>query len=90
MLVQASAQKYDKIELAFIFFYKGRCVVLEIDGQPWHRESPCEAGLRLSQRIQNGAIIKRLNAEHSTDAIAAKMLIEKAIGEIDELLRWNY
>ncbi len=89
VLVQASAEKYSKIEPDFIIFYKGRYVVLEIDGQPWHRESPCEAELRLSPMIQNGAIIKRLNAAHFTDAIAAKILIEKAIGEIDEFLRCN-
>ena len=55
-------ESYRRVEPDFVVFHQGRVMVLELDGQQFHHETPAEAHERLTLLHHEGAHIERINA----------------------------
>lgn len=53
---------YRRVEPDFVILNQGRVIVLELDGQQFHHETPAEAHERLTLLQYEGAHIERINA----------------------------
>src|SRR5262249_44351209 len=53
---------YDRIEPDFLLLWQGVLMVVEVDGEQFHKESPLQAHLRTSFLQQEGASIERVPA----------------------------
>ena len=72
-------ESYSRIEPDFLIFWRGKLMVLEIDGKQFHHESPVDAHTRLTILSREGAHIERISSSEcdsmeSATACAARIV----------------
>lgn len=72
-----------RIEPDFVILYKGRTVVLEIDGGSHNLETPVEAQERLAFMEAGGAIVERIRAERCMDLEGALLAVNDMLKKVD-------
>jgi len=63
---------YKRIEPDFVVIKDGIIMIVEVDGDTYHHETPTEAHARLTMLIHEGAILERVKASQCETAEAAK------------------
>jgi hypothetical protein len=71
-----------RMEPDFCLLYKGRLVVLELDGGS-HQETPADAETRLQFLRDNGAIVRRIHASKCDDSEKARVALSDVLKSID-------
>ena len=74
-----------RIEPDFCILYKGKLVVLELDGGS-HWETPADAEKRLIFMRENGAIVRRISAENCGDQERAALEVADVLRSLDSEL----
>jgi hypothetical protein len=80
-------RNYQRIEPDFIILRHGLMVVVEVDGDTVHRESPAEAQERLKMLEHEGARIIRVRAELCATPDLAASYARDLLADIDKLKR---
>jgi hypothetical protein len=70
---------YSRLEPDFVVLKDGVVMVVEVDGDTYHRELPADAHARLAPLDHEGAKIERVRAEDCASAEAAKACAEKLL-----------
>lgn len=70
---------YQRLEPDFIVFEKGTAMLIEIDGDSFHRESPAEAHARTSVFNVEGAFIQRVKASECSSEERALACVRQLI-----------
>jgi very-short-patch-repair endonuclease len=65
-------QNYSRLEPDFVLLKDGVLMVVEVDGDTYHREFPVEAHARLAPLDREGAKIERIRAEECSTPENAK------------------
>lgn len=79
--------KYQRIEPDFILLKDGLVVVLEIDGEGFHRESPAEAEARVRMFKEEGAYIERIPASECDTQAKANKAADQIVKLFEKLRR---
>jgi hypothetical protein len=78
-------QTYQRIEPDFLVIKDGISLVVEVDGDTVHRESPREAHERLNMLALEGVHVERVNAKECETAELAKGCAAKVLRVIEKL-----
>jgi len=78
-------ENYRRIEPDFVIVHSGIILVVEVDGDTVHQETPAEAHARTSMLQHEGVHIERLNASACSNPEKAKSSAERILGIIDKL-----
>ncbi|HYT89621.1 MAG TPA: hypothetical protein VEL76_13020 [Gemmataceae bacterium] len=78
-------ETYRRIEPAFVLIKDGIVLVVEVDGDTVHRESPREAHDRLTMLAHEGVHIERVNAQECDTPELARMCVGKILRIIEKL-----
>ncbi len=70
---------YARFEPDFVVIKDGVVMVIEVDGDTYHRETPVEAAARLQPLDHEGAKVERVRAEECAGPEAAKVCAEKLL-----------
>jgi hypothetical protein len=75
---------YSRLEPDFVVLKDGVVMVVEVDGDTYHRELPAEAHARLAPLDHEGAKIERVRAEECSSMEAAKACAERLLKILDK------
>lgn len=78
---------YARLEPDFVLLKDGRVMVVEVDGDTYHRETPVEAHRRLQPMDQEGAKIERVAASEIETDDAAKKRATSLVETLDKFAR---
>jgi hypothetical protein len=78
-------ETYRRIEPDFVIIKDGVVLVVEVDGDTVHRESPQQAHDRLTMLAHEGAHIERVNAQECSSAESAKKCAQRILALIAKL-----
>jgi hypothetical protein len=80
-------ESYQRMEPDFVIVRSGMAVVVEVDGDTVHQETPAEAHARTVMLSHEGVNIERVTASDCETQIKAKACAERLIAAIDKLKR---
>lgn len=75
---------YRRVEPDFVVFHSGILLVVEIDGQPFHHESPADAHARLTLLQHEGARVERIHADDCDSMEKARKVAGRLMQVIDK------
>lgn len=75
---------YRRVEPDFVVFHSGILLVIEIDGQPFHQESPADAHARLTLLQHEGARVERIHAKDCDTSAKALDVARRLVQVIDK------
>ncbi len=75
---------YARLEPDFVVIKDGVIMVVEVDGDTYHRESPVDAHQRLAPLNHEGAKIERVRADECDTAEAAKECVGRLMALLDK------
>ena len=78
-------ETYQRIEPDFVLLKDGIMLIVEVDGDTVHHETPAEAHARTAMLAHEGAFIERVKASECNTQEAAKSCARKVLGVIDKL-----
>jgi len=78
-------EKYRRLEPDFVILKDGILMIVEVDGDTVHRESPQEAHDRTAMLLHEGAHVERVNAKECETAEKAKACAAKIIAVFQKL-----
>jgi hypothetical protein len=78
-------ETYRRIEPDFLIIKEGVVLVVEVDGDTVHRETPHDAHVRATMLIHEGAHLERVNATECETPEKAKACATKLLGVIKKL-----
>lgn len=78
-------QTYRRIEPDFVLLKDGIVMIVEVDGDTVHRESPQEAHDRVTMLLHEGANVERVNATECATAEKAQACAVKILSIIEKL-----
>jgi len=78
---------YSRLEPDFVVLKDGFVLVVEVDGDTYHRESPADAHRRLLPLDHEGAKIERANAQECETPEKAASCAERLLQVVDRLTR---
>lgn len=78
-------REYQRIEPDFIILKDGLCMVVEVDGDTVHQESPAEAHARTTMLEYEGAHVERISASECATAEGAAACARKLIQLVNKL-----
>ena len=77
-------ETYRRIEPDFVVFRSGILLVIEIDGQPFHQESPADAHARLTLLQHEGARVERIHADECDTLVRASDVANRIMQVIEK------
>lgn len=78
-------ETYRRIEPDFVILKDGILLIVEVDGDTVHRETPAEAHDRTTMLAYEGALVERVNASECDTPEKAKDCARKILGIINKL-----
>jgi hypothetical protein len=78
-------ETYRRIEPDFVILKDGIVVIVEVDGDTVHRETPREAHDRVTMLLHEGAHVERVNAKECETPERAKACAAKILAVIEKL-----
>ena len=78
-------EAYRRIEPDFVVFKGGVLMIVEVDGDTVHRESPVEAHARTTMLVHEGAHVERVRADECADAQKARACATRLIGILEKI-----
>ncbi len=78
---------YSRLEPDFVLIKDGVLMVVEVDGDTYHRENPAEAAERLEPLRHEGANVERLRASECATREAAEQSADRLLGVLDRIAR---
>lgn len=79
--------KYRRVEPDFVVFKDGLVMVVEIDGDLYHTETPAAAHARLKFIVDEGVRLERITATECDTPEKAREAVQRIIATIDKLRR---
>ena len=76
---------YRRVEPDFAILYRGRLVVLELDGKEFHHETPAEADERLALLKREGAYVEHIKSAECDTAEKAETVAKQIIALLEKL-----
>ncbi len=76
---------YSRIEPDFVVVHKGITMVVEVDGDTVHTETPAEAQARTRTLQHEGVVVERISASECSDPTKAKEAAAKIVAAINKL-----
>jgi AbiJ N-terminal domain 3 len=80
-------QQYSRLEPDFVIIKDGHVMVVEVDGDLYHKESPAEAHQRLQPLDHEGAKVERVRAADCETPEKAQKTVEKLLKVLDAMAR---
>jgi hypothetical protein len=80
-------ESYSRFEPDFLIIKDGGVLVVEIDGDTYHRESPADADSRLRPLKHEGAYIERVKASECSSEVTAKASVQRVLGALEKFNR---
>jgi hypothetical protein len=77
--------QYKRIEPDFVIFYKGVIMVVEIDGDLYHTESPAAAHTRLKLLLDEGTRLERITAPEYDTPEKAREAVQRVMLTLEKL-----
>jgi len=71
--------EYRRIEPDFVVIHSGLIMVVEVDGDTVHQETPVEAHARTTMLLHEGVHFERINASECNTSEKAKVSAERLI-----------
>ena len=84
-VVIRGGDSYSRIEPDFLLIHKGIVMVVEIDGDTVHTETPAEAQARTRTLQHEGVHVERISASECDTSLKAKNEVEKVISSFTKL-----
>lgn len=78
---------YRRVEPDFVIYREGEVMIVEIDGDLFHRETPAAAHARLKFLIDEGVRLERIEASECDTADKAREAVDRILATIDKLRR---
>ena len=78
-------ETYRRIEPDFVLFKDGIFMIVEVDGDTVHRETPLEAHNRTMMLVLEGAHVERVNAKECDTVAKAQECAARILGILDKL-----
>jgi very-short-patch-repair endonuclease len=78
---------YQRIEPDFVILKSGVCLVVEIDGDTYHQETPAEAHARTTMLQHEGASIERYPSTECDTPERATRLAKRIVQVIEKIKR---
>ena len=85
VFIRGGEPKYRRVEPDFVIFYRGRLLVLELDGQQFHPETPADAHERLTLLDWEGAKIERIKSSECDTAEKAETMVGGIFALLEKL-----
>lgn len=85
MAAQDEGAEYKRIEPDFVIFKDGLVMVVEIDGDLFHTETPATAHARLKFLVDESVRLERLHASECDTPAKAKEAVARVIATMDKL-----
>ena len=80
-------EEYARFEPDFLVIKDRGILVIEIDGDTYHRETPADAGIRLRPLTYEGAHIERVKASECLTETTAKACVKRVLDVLEKLNR---
>jgi AbiJ N-terminal domain 3 len=80
-------ESYARLEPDFVLLKDGCVLVVEVDGDTFHRESPADAHRRLLPLDHEGAKIERVTAQECETPEKAGVCADRLLGVVERLIR---
>lgn len=77
-------ESYRRIEPDFVLFKDGMLLLVEVDGDAVHMESPAEAHARTTMLLHEGAHIERVTASECCTPQKALLTVQRLLGVINK------
>jgi hypothetical protein len=77
--------EYRRVEPDFIIYYRGLTMIVEIDGDLYHTETPAAAHARLKLLTDEGARLERISASECDTPQKAQEAVQRVIATIERL-----
>jgi hypothetical protein len=84
-VVLSGGIRYNRIEPDFIIYKDGIMMIVEIDGDLYHLETPAAAHARLKFLLDEGAKLERVTASECDTPEQAREVVARVIATIDKL-----
>jgi hypothetical protein len=78
-------KEYQRMEPDFVILKDGICLIVEIDGDTYHQESPAEAHTRTTMLLHEGAKLERFRAEECDTPENASQLATRIMKIIEKI-----
>jgi hypothetical protein len=78
-------ETYQRLEPDFFVVRNGIAVVIEVDGDTVHTETPAEAHARTTMLVHEGVHIERVSASECDTQAKAKACAERLLGVIEQV-----
>lgn len=78
-------ESYKRIELDFLILQDGIVLIVEVDGDTVHQETPAKAHARTTMLAHEGAIIERVKASECSNMKLAKVCANKILKVIEKI-----
>ena len=79
-------EEYRRIEPDFVIVFGGLLMVVEVDGDTVHQETPAEAHARTTMLLHEGVHFERISATECSSSEKAKLSAERVLKIIKKLL----
>lgn len=76
---------YRRVEPDFVIYREGEVMIVEIDGDLYHRETPAAAHARLKFMIDEGVRLERIEASECDTPDKAREAVARVLATIDKL-----
>jgi very-short-patch-repair endonuclease len=76
---------YKRIEPDFVIIKDGIIMVVEVDGDTFHRETPADAHDRVTMLVHEGVHVERVKASECATQVLANTCAKKLIKIIEKL-----
>jgi len=80
-------RSYQRMEPDFVVLKDGICLIIEVDGDTYHRETPAEAHARTTILLHEGAKLERYQSTDCDTAEKAAQLAQRILDVIEKLKR---
>jgi very-short-patch-repair endonuclease len=77
--------EYKRVEPDFVIYKDGIVMIVEIDGDLYHSETPAAAHARLKFLLDEGARLERITASECDTPEKAREAVARVIATIDKL-----
>lgn len=79
-------QSYQRIEPDFVIVKQGKTMVVEVDGDRFHQESPADADSRLAFLLEEGVQVMRINASECATPACARNAAKEVLNRLTKLI----
>jgi hypothetical protein len=86
-VVLCGGSQYHRVEPDFIIYKDGEIMIVEIDGDLYHTETPAAAHARLKFLTDEGVKLERINASACDTSLKAVEAVNRILATIEKLRR---